>query len=82
MSKRAKAFVEYWTSEFLQPDSYEDEETLPESRLNAAACISAAAARGIAKAEIEEEFTDLVAHIAALHERLVDSELTRFVLRA
>ncbi len=82
MSKRARTFVEYWTSEFLQPDSYEDEETLPESRLNAAACISAAAARGIPKAEIEEEFPDLVAHIAALHERLLDSALTRFVLRA
>jgi hypothetical protein len=76
MSKRARAFVEYWLSEFLHPDAYEDEDELCESRNNAAQCLRAAAARGIPEPEIREEFGDLVGHIAALHERIVEAGLS------
>ena len=81
MSKRAKAFVERWLDEYHHPDAYEDEEEHCESKANAAACFKAAAFAGIAKAEIDEEFGDLVVHIAPLRERIIDAELARLVRR-
>jgi hypothetical protein len=75
MSGRARLFVEYWIGEFLHPDLYEDEETFSESRANAAACLRDAACYGIEQSEIEAEVGDLVAHIARMHERIVDFQL-------
>lgn len=81
MTQRARAFVEYWIEEFLHPDAYEDEETFDESTENAAQCVHYAAMNGIAKPEIDEEFGDLVAHIARIHEQIVDTEMNRRVGR-
>ena len=77
MSQRARAFVEYWISEFLHPDCYEDEESFPESLANANECIRSAARRGIDRREIEEEFRDLTALMAQMHQQPVDAELRR-----
>ena len=76
MSNRARVFVEYWVNEFLHPDLYEDEETHAESRANAADCVEAAAHYGIEKTEIDQEYGDLVVHMARLHERIVDRLLS------
>jgi hypothetical protein len=77
MSQRARAFVEYWISEFLHPDCYEDEESFSESLANANECIRSAARRGISRNEIEEEFRDLASLMAQMHQQLVDAELRR-----
>ncbi len=37
---------------------------------------------GIANAEIDEEFEDLVGHIARIHEKIVDVEMLRGSRRA
>ncbi len=82
MSQRARKFVNYWIAEFLHPDLYEDDETLSESVENAADCCKCAAMYGIGKAEIDEEFDDLVAHIARIHEKILDVEMLRGTRRA
>ena len=76
MTQRAREFVEYWIAEFLHPDAYEDD-TLCDSAEHAAECIHFAAALGIGPLDIQEEFGDLVAHIARIHEQIVDTELGR-----
>ena len=78
MSLRAREFVDFYIEEFLHPDTYEDEETFDESTENAEECIHLAHMNGIAKSEIDEEFGDLVAHIARHHERKVDEEMRRY----
>ena len=75
MSQRAREFVEFWIEEFLHPDVYEDEETLDESNEHVEECIHLAAMNGIARSEIEEEFGDLLHHIARMHERIVDEQM-------
>lgn len=76
MSGRAKVFVEFWISEFIHPDTHEDE-ARTESRVSALACVKSAALNGIAKPEIDEEYGDLTAYIAAAHEQIVEAELRR-----
>lgn len=81
MSERAKAFVEAWIEENVHPAAYEPEDDNTQSEANAAACIEAATAQGISKAEIDEEFEDLVAHMAENHESVIDGEIARLVAK-
>jgi hypothetical protein len=77
MSLRAREFVDFYIQEFLHPDTYEDEETYDESTENAEECIHLAMMNGISKSEIDEEYGNLVAHIARIHEKIVDAALSR-----
>jgi hypothetical protein len=78
MTQRAREFVDYWIAEFLHPDAYEDD-TLCESIEHAVECLRSAADLGIGSIDIEEEFGDLVTHIARIHEQIVDAELGHIV---
>lgn len=77
MSVRAREFVDFYIEEFLHPDAYEDEETHDKSAENAEECLHLAMMNGIARSEIDEEFGDLFAHMARVHERIVDAQMRR-----
>jgi hypothetical protein len=79
MSERARAFVESWVQEYVHPTTYENENRHSESRANAVACYESALIEGIAKAEVEEEYGDLVTHMAKVHEQTIDREIARLV---
>lgn len=50
--------------------------TSPNSKAFAASCYASAAIEGISKAEIDEEYEDLVAEFASSHESVVDDKIT------
>jgi hypothetical protein len=77
MSERARDFVESWKDEYLHPVTYEPEGDLSESKANAAACYDSAAIEGISKAEIDEEYEDLIAEFVSSHEKMIDAEVKR-----
>jgi hypothetical protein len=81
MSQRARAFVESWIEEYVHPTGYEDENHHSESRANAAACFESALIEGITKAEINEEYEDLVARMAQVHKQIVDREIANKVAK-
>ncbi|HEX3755635.1 MAG TPA: hypothetical protein VHV26_11225 [Rhizomicrobium sp.] len=72
MSARARAFVESWIQEYLHPVAYENKAHHAESRANAVACYESALIEGITKAEIDEEYPNLVAQMAQAHEKIID----------
>ena len=69
MSNKVAAFVDAWIAENVQ---CEDEDDAVKFRELTAACLAAAKAAGISKADIEEVYGDLFAHIAACRERIID----------
>jgi hypothetical protein len=75
MSRRAKEFVESFIVEYEAPVSHEADD-LTESKAFAASCYASAAIEGISKAEIDEEYEDLVAEFASSHESMVNDEIT------
>jgi hypothetical protein len=74
MSERARDFVESFRDEYQHPSGYEAED-VAESKALAAACYDAAAIEGIPRAEIDEEYDDLVAEFASSHESMIDDEV-------
>ena len=74
MTPRAKEFVESFIVEYERPAAYEKGE-LAESRAFAASCYNSAAIEGISRAEIDEEYGDLVAEFASSYESMMDDEI-------
>lgn len=60
MSLRAREFVESFIVEYERPAAQETDD-LREARAFTASCYDSAAIEGISKAEIDEEYADLVA---------------------
>jgi hypothetical protein len=79
MSQRARAFVDSWIQEYVDPTTYEDKDRHSQSRAFAVACYNAALIEGITKAEIAEEYPDLVSHMAKVHASTIDAEVDRLV---
>ena len=61
--------------EYEAPVDYEADD-LTELKAFAASCYASAAIEGISKAEIDEEYEDLVAEFASSHESVVDDKIT------
>ena len=76
MSLRAREFVESFIVEYERPVAYETND-LPESKAFAASCYASAAIEGIPRAEIDEEYVDLVAEFASSHESMISDEVGR-----
>ena len=74
MSPRAREFVESFMVEYERPVGHEGDD-LTESKAFAASCYDSAAIEGISKAEIDEEYEDLVAEFASSHESMIDDEI-------
>ena len=71
MSLRAREFVESFIVEYEAPVAHEAG-GLTESKAFAASCYASAAIEGISKAEIDEEYEDLVAEFASSHESIIN----------
>jgi hypothetical protein len=56
----------------VHPATYEDGDHHSESRANAVACYDSALIEWISKAEIDEEYDDLVAHMTKVHKQIID----------
>ncbi len=74
MSLRAREFVESFIIEYERPAAYETDD-LSESKKFAASCYASAAIEGISRAEIDEEYMDLVAEFASSHESMLKDEI-------
>ena len=74
MSHRAREFVESFILEYEAPVAHEAG-ALTESKAFAASCYNSAAIEGISKAEIDEEYVDLVAEFASSHESMIADEI-------
>ena len=64
-----------WIGEYVRPTECEDENRHAESRANAVACYELALIEGITKAEIDEEYPDLVSHFAQVHVQMLAQEV-------
>jgi hypothetical protein len=60
MSLRAREFVESFIVEYERPAAHETDD-LREAKAFVASCYASAAIEGISRAEIDEEYPDLVA---------------------
>jgi hypothetical protein len=76
MSLRARGFVESFIIEYERPAAYETDD-LSESKQFAASSYASAAIERISRAEIDEEYADLVAEFASSHESMIKDEIER-----
>lgn len=77
MGNKVSDFMAEWISENIQPVAYQPEGDNSEALELAQSCMVAANAKGISKAELENEFGDIVEYISSELKRAVDQEVAR-----
>jgi hypothetical protein len=74
MTLRAREFVKSFIVEYERPAAHEADD-LRESNAFAASCYASAAIEGISRAEIDEEYKDLVAEFASSQKSMISDEI-------
>jgi hypothetical protein len=77
MSSRVTDFVSAWIAQNVRPIKYEAEDDDSESEAYARACIAAAGAEGISKAEIHAVYRDLGPHISGVIDTIIEARIER-----
>ena len=79
MSDKAREFVQTWVSENVHATGYEPEGDSKEAERLTFACWRAVDQAGIRRAEVDEEFGDLLDYMAEQIESVNDQEVQRLV---
>ena len=77
MSSRVTDFVGGWIAQNVRPVKYEAEDDDSESEAYAKACVAAAGAAGISKAEIDAVYRDLGPHISGVIDTIIEARIAR-----